>query len=125
MGMLTTKEYETIAENLTFNTKALINGKLVEARNGKTFDTVNPANGKVTASITSCGAEEVDEAVQAARAAFDSGKWSRIAPQERKQMLFAFADLIEAHAEELAVMKTIDSGKPICDTVEGALIRAV
>lgn len=41
MGMLTTKEYETIAENLTFNTKALINGKLVEARNGKTFDTVN------------------------------------------------------------------------------------
>lgn len=125
MGMLTTKEYETIAENLTFNTKALINGKLVEARNGKTFDTVNPANGKVTASITSCGAEEVDEAVQAARAAFDSGKWSRIAPQDRKQMLFAFANLIEAHAEELAVMETIDSGKPICDTAEGDVPETV
>ena len=125
MGFLTTQEYEKVAQSLTYNTKALINGKLVDAASGKTFDTVNPANGKVITSIASCGTEEVEEAVKAARAAFDSGKWSRIAPEERKKMLFKFADLIEKNATELAVMESIDSGKPICDTVEGDVPETV
>lgn len=125
MGFLTTQEYEKVAQSLTYNTKALINGKLVDAALGKTFDTVNPANGKVITSIASCGTEEVEEAVKAARAAFDSGKWSRIAPEERKKMLFKFADLIEKNATELAVMESIDSGKPICDTVEGDVPETV
>ncbi len=125
MGFLTTQEYEKVAQSLTYNTKALINGKLVDAASGKTFDTVNPANGKVITSIASCGTEEVEEAVKAARAAFDSGKWSRIAPEERKKMLFKFADLIEQNATELAVMESIDSGKPICDTVEGDVPETV
>ena len=51
MGFLTTQEYEKVAQSLTYNTKALINGKLVDAASGKTFDTVNPANGKVITSI--------------------------------------------------------------------------
>ena len=125
MRFLTTQEYEKVAQSLTYNTKALINGKLVDAASGKTFDTVNPANGKVITSIASCGTEEVEEAVKAARAAFDSGKWSRIAPEERKKMLFKFADLIEQNATELAVMESIDSGKPICDTVEGDVPETV
>ena len=125
MGFLTTQEYEKVAQSLTYNTKALINGKLVDAASGKTFDTVNPANGKVITSIASCGTEEVEEAVKVARAAFDSGKWSRIAPEERKKMLFKFADLIEQNATELAVMESIDSGKPICDTVEGDVPETV
>ena len=125
MGLLTTQEYEKVAQSLTYNTKALINGKLVDAASGKTFDTVNPANGKVITSIASCGTEEVEEAVKVARAAFDSGKWSRIAPEERKKMLFKFADLIEQNATELAVMESIDSGKPICDTVEGDVPETV
>lgn len=125
MGFLKTEEYEKISQNLNFNTKALINGRLVSARSGKIFDTVNPATGRVTASIVSCGIEEVDEAVNAARAAFDSGRWSNIAPEERKKLLFIFADLIEKNAAELAVMETIDSGKPICDTVEGDVPETV
>ena len=125
MRFLTTQEYEKVAQSLTYNTKALINGKLVDAASGKTFDTVNPANGKVITSIASCGTEEVEEAVKVARAAFDSGKWSRIAPEERKKMLFKFADLIEQNATELAVMESIDSGKPICDTVEGDVPETV
>ena len=125
MVFLTTQEYEKVAQSLTYNTKALINGKLVDAASGKTFDTVNPANGKVITSIASCGTEEVEEAVKVARAAFDSGKWSRIAPEERKKMLFKFADLIEQNATELAVMESIDSGKPICDTVEGDVPETV
>ena len=125
MTFLKTEEYEKISRNLKFNTKALINGKLVEAQNGKTFDTINPATGKVTAVITSCGAEEVDEAVKAARTAFERGKWSRIAPEERKRTLLAFADCIEKHATELAVMESIDSGKPIRDTVDGDVPETV
>lgn len=125
MEFLTATEYEKIAENLNFNTKALINGKLVDAREGKTFETVNPANGKVTAVITSCGKEDVNEAVASARKAFDSGIWSDMNPSERKAVLFAFADLIEKHSLELSVMESIDSGKPICDTLTGDLPETV
>lgn len=125
MTFLKTEEYENISHNLAFNTKALINGRLLDARSGKTFDTVNPATGKLITAVASCGAEEVEEAVKAARTAFENGKWSGIAPEERKKMLFAFADLIEKHAVELAVMESIDSGKPICDTIEGDVPETV
>lgn len=125
MGLLTTQEYEKIAQSLTYNTKALIGGKLTDSASGKTFDTVNPANGKVITSIASCGIQDVDEAVKSAKVAFDSGKWSRIEPGERKKRLFILADLIEKHAAELAVMESVDSGKPICDTIEGDVPETV
>jgi len=125
MGFLTTGEYEEIAGRLDLNTKALINGKLVESGSGRTFDTVNPATGNVTAAIASCDAEDVNAAVAASRKAFNSGIWSDMGPGERKAVLFRFADLIEKHSLELAVMESIDSGKPICDTVEGDLPETV
>lgn len=125
MALSNVSHYESIAETLDFNTLALVNGRLVPARSGKTFDSINPATGKIIASIASCGLEDVEEAVLAARTAFDSGVWSRMAPDERKSRLFAFADLIETHSEELAVMESIDSGKPICDTLDGDLPETV
>lgn len=125
MSLLTLQEYEEVARNLTFSTKALINGELVNSVSGETFETVNPGTGKVTATITSCGPEDVDLAVASAKAAFNSGLWSDMAPGERKAILFKFADLIEANGLDLAVMESLDSGKPICDTVGGDIPETV
>lgn len=125
MAMLTCKEYEEVAKTLKFSTKALIGGQLVNSHSGKTFDSINPGNGQVITSVTMCDAQDVDEAVKAARGAFASGVWSKMSPADRKEILFRFCDLIEANALELAVMESMDSGKPICDTVEGDIPETV
>ena len=125
MSFLTQVEYEKIAESLKFNTLAYIDGKLTKSISGETFPTENPATGKVITEITCCDKADVDIAVIAARKAFQDRRWAGMAPSERKQILFDFADLIEAHAEELAVMESIDSGKPIFDTLEGDIPETV
>ena len=125
MSLLTLQEYEKVAQNLTYDTKALIDGALVDSPSGNRFDSISPGTGKVLTSVTSCNTEDVDRAVAAARAAFDSGIWSEMAPADRKNILFRFANLIEQNALELAVMESLDSGKPICDTVEGDIPETV
>lgn len=122
---LTVKEYEQIAEGLKFNTRALIDGNLVDSKSGETFETVNPATGKVITSIASCSTEDVEDAVAAARRGFNSGIWSEMNPKERKEVLLRFADLIEQNSLELAVMETLDSGRPIYDTAQGDLPETV
>jgi len=99
----------------TIRTQAYIDGAFVDAADGATFDSIAPATGQVIAKVAACSEADVDRAVAAARAAFDRGDWSRIAPADRKAVLFAFADLIEAHAEELSVVEAIDAGKPVTD----------
>ena len=99
----------------TLRTQAYIDGVFVDAEDGATFDSLAPATGEVIAKVAACSAADVDRAVVAARAAFDRGEWSRIDPADRKAVLFAFADLIEAHAEELSVVEAIDAGKPVTD----------
>lgn len=125
MGFLATEKYEKIAENLCLNTKALIDGRLVEGRLRQKFETINPATGQIITSVTSCTEEDVDAAVEAAKNAFDSGVWSSLPPRERRDYLLAFAGLIEKHSQELAVMESLDSGRPICDTLEGDLPSVV
>ncbi len=125
MSLLTLNDYEKTAANLKFDTKALIDGKLTESESGRTFESVSPGTGKVITSITSCSIEDVNKAVAAARSAFNSGVWSEMAPSDRKNILLRFADLIEKNGPELAVMESIDSGKPICDTVEGDIPETV
>jgi 4-(gamma-glutamylamino)butanal dehydrogenase len=105
----------------TVKTQAYIDGAFVDASDGGTFDNVSPATGKVLNTVTACTAADVDTAVAAARRAFDAGDWSRIPPSERKAVLLRFADLIEQHAEELAVIDSIDAGKPISDCTGGDL----
>jgi gamma-glutamyl-gamma-aminobutyraldehyde dehydrogenase len=99
----------------TVRTQAFINGEFVDAIDAATFDSLAPATGEVIAKIVACGEVDVDRAVSAARTAFDGGDWSRLAPADRKQILFAFADLIEKHSDELALIEAIDAGKPITD----------
>ena len=73
----------------------------------------NPANGEVLAQTVQADLDQVDAAVQSARAAFRSGIWSRLAPAERERVLLRFADLVEAHGEELAQLETLNQGKSI------------
>jgi acyl-CoA reductase-like NAD-dependent aldehyde dehydrogenase len=101
--------------SLAIPDRALIGGDLVTAASGETFDCVSPIDGRVLARIPSCGAEDVDRAVVAARAAFESGVWSNTHPARRKKMLLKFAALISEHTEELALLETLDMGKPIRD----------
>tara|TARA_B100000949_G_scaffold26940_1_gene20318 strand:- start:19 stop:1524 length:1506 start_codon:yes stop_codon:yes gene_type:complete len=113
--LLTTEEYKAIAAGLDFPNQAFIDGGFRPAKSGKTFDTVNPATGEVLTGIAACGSADVDFAVEKARDAFEDGRWSRLAPGERKQVLIRLAKLIKRNARELAVMESLDSGKTIFD----------
>src|SRR5579863_9491878 len=93
--------------------KILINGKWVEAASGKTFATYNPATGEVLANVAEGDREDIDRAVKAARAAFETGPWSRISPATRGKMIWKLADLIEKHLEEFAQIESLDNGKPL------------
>jgi delta 1-pyrroline-5-carboxylate dehydrogenase len=93
--------------------KMLIGGQWVEAVSGKTFDTFNPANGQVLAKVAEGDAEDINRAVAAARKAFESGPWPKLTPSQRGRLLWKVAELIEKNAEELALLETLDNGKPI------------
>jgi aldehyde dehydrogenase (NAD+) len=94
--------------------KLFIDGKWVESGCGKTFKTTSPATGEVLSVCANACAEDVDRAVDAAWDAFHS--WKKTSPQERAAMLLAIADLIDANAERLAMVETMDNGKPIRET---------
>jgi acyl-CoA reductase-like NAD-dependent aldehyde dehydrogenase len=96
--------------------KLLIAGKWVAAKSGKTFETINPANEEVLALIAEGDKEDIDEAVKAARKAFEDGKWPRMNPHQRTRLLLKVADLIEQHGEELAELETLDNGKTIFES---------
>ena len=93
--------------------RLLIGGKWVTAKSGKTFETVNPANEEVLALIAEGDKADVDEAVKAARKAFDEGRWPIMGPHERARLMFKIAELIDTHADELAELETLDNGKPL------------
>ncbi|MEX2649300.1 MAG: aldehyde dehydrogenase [Alphaproteobacteria bacterium] len=104
------------AQTLDVRRQAFIDGKYVDAASGKTFDCVNPATGGTIAKVAACEAEDVDHAVKAARKAFESGVWSDLHPARRKSVLLRFADKIREHLDELALLETLDMGKPISDS---------
>src|SRR6476646_7427134 len=97
--------------------KLLIDGKWSEGT-GKTFDTFNPASGEVLTQVAEGGASGVDQAVAAARKAFDdiSSPWRKMSASERGKVLWRIADLIEKNLEELAELETLDNGKPIFES---------
>ncbi|WP_170783640.1 aldehyde dehydrogenase [Ruegeria lacuscaerulensis] len=120
MSLLTQDEYKSIAAGLDLPTGAFIDGSFRPAISGKTFTSTNPATGATLAEIAACGAEDVDFAVEKAREAFDDGRWSKLHPSERKDILIRLCKLMTRNARELAVMESIDSGKTIydCETVD-------
>ena len=105
--------WETRAEQLTITGKAWINGEYTDAVSQETFDCLSPVDGRLLGKIASCSQEDADRTVASARAAFDSGEWSRAAPADRKAVLFKLSDLILEHVEELALLETLDMGKAI------------
>ena len=120
MDLLTQEEYQAIADNLALPNNAFIDGSYRPAGTGKTFVTVNPATGAKLTEIATCDANDVDFAVQKARDAFEDGRWSRLHPSDRKDVLIRFCKLLTRNARDLAVMESLDSGKSIfdCETVD-------
>ena len=112
-----TPDWHARARTLAINGHAFIDGRYVAAASGATFGCVSPIDGRVLAQVASTDAADADLAVAAARRAFESGTWSRQPPRERKRVLLRFAQLIEQHAEELALLETLDMGKPIGDSL--------
>lgn len=106
---------QAAVSKLKFRTQAFIDGKFTDAASGKSFVTENPATGKPLAKIALCGSEDVNRAVKAARSVFEKGSWSRMHPNERKGILCKFADLLETHSDELALLECLEAGKPIQD----------
>jgi acyl-CoA reductase-like NAD-dependent aldehyde dehydrogenase len=96
--------------------KLIINGEAVDALSGRTFETFNPATEERITTVAEAGAEDVDRAVQAARAAFESGPWPRVKPADRARVLHRLGDLILANADEIARLETLDNGKPIFES---------
>jgi phenylacetaldehyde dehydrogenase len=104
---------EPVARFLAGKHRAFIGGKWVDAASGKTFETYDPSSGRVIAKVASCDAIDVDRAVAAARAAFESGPWPNTTGSERARMMWKLAELIEKHAEELTELESINNGKPL------------
>ncbi|PXX92399.1 aldehyde dehydrogenase PuuC [Marinobacter vulgaris] len=105
--------WQALADQLTLENRAFINGAYREAVSGETFACISPVDGRELVSVVSCNQADADLAVVAARNAFESGAWSQLAPDRRKAVLIRFADLIEAHGDQLALLETLDMGKPI------------
>lgn len=114
---MTLEAWQARADKVSFKTQAFIDGAYQDSLSGQTFDCINPANGQVLTQISSCQSEDVDKAVASARRAFDEGHWRDMAPGARKKVLLKFADLIREHREELALLETLDMGKPISDSL--------
>ncbi len=115
----------TVAEKPTElkieHTQCFIGGKWVAAKSGKTFETVNPATEEVIADVAEGDAADIDEAVKAARKAFDGGPWSRMDARDRGRLMYRLADAIEDQIDELAAMETLDNGKPFSESRNGDL----
>lgn len=93
--------------------QSLINGRWVDASDGGSIDVINPGDGSLLTQIPAATASDVDQAVAAARTAFDNGTWSRMLPSERAKLLWHVGELIDAHADELAELESLDNGKPV------------
>lgn len=114
---LTREDWAARAQVLKIETRAFIDGRYVDAAAGATFDCVSPIDGRVIGKIADGQAEDIERGVQSARRAFEAGIWAETKPVHRKKTLIKFAALIEKHAEELALLESLDMGKPVGDAL--------
>ena len=113
--MLDFNYWQQRAARQTFITNALIDGRPVASASGATFEAINPATNQLLAQVAACGEDEVNLAVRSARQAFEQGPWARMAPVERKRILLRLSELLLAHREELALLDSLNMGKPVMD----------
>ncbi|MCW2269034.1 MULTISPECIES: aldehyde dehydrogenase [Pseudomonas] len=111
------EHWEQLFQTLKIEGRAFIDGQYCTSVAGDTFDCSSPVDGRHLAQIASCDSADAERAVAAARRTFDSGVWADQAPAQRKRVLIAFADLLLANAQELALLETLDMGKPIADSL--------
>ena len=117
--MTSLAHFEALAGSLKLPGEAVIGGKTVASVSGKTFANVTPRNGRVLNHVAQCDAADVDAAVASARTAFETGPWRRLHYRDKKRVLFKLAELMERDAESLAVLESLDVGKPITNALKG------
>lgn len=117
MTTLTRADWEQRAQQLKIEGRAFINGEYTAAVSNATFECLSPVDGRLLAQVASCDEADAQRAVENARATFESGVWSRLAPAKRKATLIRFAALLKQNVEELALLETLDMGKPINDSL--------
>ncbi len=105
--------HQSVEAFLATPRKMLINGKWVNAKSGKTFPTYDPSTGEVLAKVAEGDKADIDDAVKAARAAFEQGPWRKMTASERGKLMWKLADLLEKHTEEFAQLESLDNGKPV------------
>ena len=114
---LSRADWTARARALAIETRLFIDGAFVAATDGATFPVTNPASGQVVAELALGGESDIDRAVASARAAWDDGRWRHMAPRARMDVFRRFADLVEAHAADLALLDCLAMGKPITDVL--------
>ncbi len=107
------QEEDDMTTEMRLDGRAVINGERVAARSGQSFDCISPVDGRILTQVARGSEADIDAAVSAARAAFEDRRWSGLAPAQRKRIMIKFADLLLAHADELAITETLDMGKPV------------
>ncbi len=117
MSKKTFSDWAKLSSALPLPQYAFINGKSIAALSGKTAPCINPATGKVLVEVADCAEEDADLAVGIARERFESGVWAEQSPAQRKKVLLRWADLLEQHSDELALLESLNAGKPISDTL--------
>ncbi len=123
--MTSLAHFEKVAGALALPGKAVIDGEMLAAVSGATFDNVSPRDGRVLSPVAACGAADVDIAVASAREAFNDGRWRKRSYKDKKRVLFKLADLMERETETLAVLESLDVGKPIANALEGDIPQAI
>ena len=117
MTTLTRADWEQRAQQLKIEGRAYINGEYTDAVSNETFECLSPVDGRLLGKVASCDSADAQRAVENARQTFESGVWSRLAPAKRKAAMIRFAGLLKQNAEELALLETLDMGKPISDSL--------
>ena len=116
-AMATLDDWTRAAASVTIGTGLFLDGNLRPSVTGETFDAVNPATGKVIAQMACGSAADIDAAVASAKAAWDDGRWRHMLPRQRMAIFARFADLVEAHAHEFALLESLAMGKPVTDAL--------
>jgi len=111
----TREDWQAMAERLSIRTQAFVDGRFVDAVGGATFDCISPIDGRVLGKVADGDTHDIDRAVAAARRSFEAGAWANARPAHRKKVLQELAALIQQHGDELALLESLDMGKPVTD----------